>query len=179
MQDKYWAELSKQSDWLKFAWHKRQGDPAIVDNTETEIESFHRVHSLINAKNPDLWTKTIRLHSWEISKEVLDFMRKTGAVETLLTADRPKRSYDLTGIEQDILKKKGRFEKNNIKYLETKIRFDWLEEGIGLEKLYEITRNFMKEESSEKLIVFCHEWAFDRIKNKIERYWESLLKDNY
>lgn len=175
LQDRYCEELSMESGWLKFGWHRRKAGELTDD--KTEIESFDRVHMFITEKiSSGSWSNTLRLHRWEASKKLMSHIYDNG-IRCLLTADSNRLSYDLTEDDYAILQERGTFWKEPFWYLATDIRFDHLADNMTVESCINATRRLLNEKPYKRRIeVFCHEWKFQEIEQDIEQYWAGFAK---
>ena len=176
LQDRYCEELGKESDWLKFGWHRRKPGE-LTDDNKTEIESFDRIHTFIKEKiSFRSWTNVLRLHRWEASGELLSHLFDNG-IRCLLTADGNRLSYNLTKDDFAILQDKGILWKGSVKYLTTDIRFDHFTDNMTVESCINYTQHLLVEKHyNRQLEVFCHEWKFKEIMLDIEQYWAEFAK---
>lgn len=76
-----------------------------------------------------------------------------GGVNTLLTADDPRISYDLTPPQDSILKTNGIFRKNGITYIPTTLRIE------NFATPHAIARHLSKKDT---VVVFTHEWIIEQ-----------------
>lgn len=176
LQERYWEELGKEADWLKFGWHRRKAGE-LTDDDKTEIESFDRIHAFIKEKiSSRSWTNILRLHRWEASGKLLSHLFDKG-IRSLLAADSGRLSYDLTEDDLAILQDTGIHWKELFKYLTTDIRFDYFADNMTVESCLDHTQQLLIEKPYKRqLEVFCHEWKFKEIVSDIEQYWAGFAK---
>jgi hypothetical protein len=174
---KYWDEFRENDSWLKFCWHRRKGG-LVEDDYDTEIQSFIRVKNIIDNKvSPYAWTDTVRLHRFEAGSDLITFLKDKGNISCLLCADDNRLSYDLTDIDTDILEKDRIVVKNDIIYRKTDIRLDLLELSTNeeIESLYMMSKKIIENVTDKRVVLFCHEWIFNRIYKNIEQYFQYIM----
>ena len=141
----YKAEFSENADWLRFGFH------SVTAESFKETTFYQENFFAFVKKQEELGmgkTDILRLHSWKIRDDQLDFLRNQG-ISTVLYPDEAQYAYDENGF----------FMKNGMLFRRT---------DIWLEKMEHIDEETLKI-SSGSCTVFTHEWCFDEEKDKMER----------
>ncbi len=141
----YREEFLKNADWLRFGFH------SVTDEPFRETRSYQDSFFAFVKKREELGmgiTDTLRLHSWRIRDDQLDFLHSQG-ISTVLYPDEEQFPYDENGF----------FVRNNMMFRRT---------DIWLEKTECINENIL-EIGNKACAVFTHEWCFDAEKEKMEK----------
>lgn len=142
---KYKYELQSYS-WLRFGYHAQSPMDSIPNFAEFK-DAYNKVDSNLLVKLGG-HTKTLRLHYFYASYDIVKFLKEKG-IATLLSADDNRISYSLSKDNNGKLIAEGVLYYDGINYMRTDIRVE--RDNIVL-KLF--THCFDKE-----LVVFAHEWA--------------------
>lgn len=142
--DRYKDEILQNADWLKLGYHGYS--PEMPENKF--IEGYMQFRKFIN-KNENMEAYIIRLHKFYASSDEVAFLSQQG-IQTLLTADDERCSYDLSDIENRIVNTKGEYERNTtlMRYKKTDLR---LEDRNWKTKF----RKILKQKCD--IVVFSHE----------------------
>lgn len=83
----------------------------------------------------------------------------------------------MTDIDTDILEKDRIVVKNDIIYRKTDIRLDLLELSTNeeIESLYMMSKKIIENVTDKRVVLFCHEWIFNRIYKNIEQYFQYIM----
>lgn len=175
LQDRYWEELSKESSWLKFGWHRRTVGK-LTDSIEEDIRSFRRTEELLEKKmGKKSLSKTLRLHRWSAEPELL-VQLENYKINHLLTSDNRQKSYDCSPQEMDIIEQYGGYHTRGFFYERTDIRFDYLDGQEGVQGLMETAISVIERcGNKNKVAVFVHEWKFVEVVEKIDEFWKMFL----
>ena len=171
MSDMYIDEFGDNSEWLKIGFHgydENNPEEAGVNQLQFE-ESYIRVCEEIKRfAGEESLAKTLRLHYWYATEEMIDFLDANG-VQAVLCPDNDAIGYDLTEDENNLLNQSehGIFE-SDILYYKTDIRYENIEKA---------TKIFAKYKDDKIIVVFTHAWCFEENVSKIEGSME-WLKDN-
>lgn len=141
----YREEFLENSAWLRFGFH------SVTDQPFKETESYQESFFAFVKKQEELGmgkTDTLRLHSWGIRDDQLDFLRSQG-ISTILYPDEAHLPYDENGL----------FMRKGMVFRRT---------GVWLEKKEYIDGDMLKT-GGGVCTVFTHEWCFDREKDKMEK----------
>ena len=173
LQARYWKELRENKHWLKFGWHRRTNGE-LKDDLDGDMNSCNRVFNLIKTKiGTDGWSKSIRLHRWNATTELLGYLCELGC-EEFLTADSDCRSYDLNLEEEKELKEFRVVKREKWKYIKTDIRLDKLGRGKSILSVL-LECKLILESTPENVVIemFFHERNFSEIQKSLEQLWNE------
>lgn len=143
----YRKELLANADWLKWGYHGYSPEMR-KEQFEKGYEIFE--NTLIKSLNKNCESHMVRLHAFCADREQIMFM-KDNHINTFLTADDMRVSYDLSEEERNVLAQNGIYEKKEIgiRYIRTKIRL----EKFVLRKC----KNDLKGIENIPVVIFSHE----------------------
>lgn len=151
----YRSEFADCADWLRFGFHSVTDKPfAQTDSYEEEFLAFDEKVKLLGMGKADI----LRLHSWNIRDEQIDFLKDHG-VTAILSPDEVGLPYDESGY----------FTRRDMLFKRT---------DIWLEKTEDIVEKWT-ETSQKNCTVFTHEWCFDEQKDKMETVLSLHNKGGY
>ncbi len=142
---KYRKELVDNSDWIKWGYHGYS--PKMLKGQFKEGYKIFR-KLLVENLGESCESHIVRLHSFCANRDQLIFMKNSG-VDSFLTSDDNRLSYDLSEIENRILADKGSYKReiDNFYYFKTMVRL----EAFSLFKILKF------DERKRQVIIFTHE----------------------
>jgi len=171
--DEYCHEFYEASEWLRFGYHADTPGKPILDYDISAFKNslllFDRAMCRLTPANRIC--KCTRLHDWSASSEQIAVMKSLGAT-SLLCRDNEGLSYDLTPDECVILNTAGFYEKNNMGYRRTDIRFD------NCKNINTLLAPVI-ETDKEEIVLFGHEQWFSNSIDAIEGSIAQLYKNEY
>ena len=152
--EKYKYEFEKNK-WLRFGYHGR------VDTPMKDNDDYVQEHKLFleTAKRLGMATTDIyRLDYWIPTLDQKRYFMDNG-VRVLLYPDDDNYPYDAN----------DEFEEDGLLFWRTNIRFDIIENIDSLKRYM----------SKDRLVVFAHEWAFDKQMTNIEQAIQLFKRLDY
>lgn len=151
---KYHDDFINSSDWLRIGFHYISPNFSKDIPAINVMESYRRFNNALSIiADPSVIAKSLRLHYFFGTDSLITFINNWGGVNTLLTADDPRISYDLTPPQDSILKTNGIFRKNGITYIPTTLRIE------NFATPHAIARHLSKKDT---VVVFTHEWIIEQ-----------------
>lgn len=152
--DKYKYEF-EDNKWIRFGYHGRVDTP-MKDNNDyiQEHQMFLETAGRLGMNLTDIY----RLDYWIPTQEQKRYFRDNG-VRTLLYPDDDKFPYDLN----------DEFVEDGLSFWRTNVRFDNIENVDSLKQYF----------SKDRLVVFTHEWAFDKQVENIGQAFQMFSQHGY
>ena len=125
----YRSEFEANSDWLRFGFHGYSGaeDYETLNEMESERQYDAVMGNLSEIVGEKALDATTRIHKFKATKEFFMYMRRAKyPVQALLAADDNRLSYSLSTEENRLLQKKGIYNVDNMRFIRTSQRFDYL-----------------------------------------------------
>lgn len=166
---KYFEELANASKWLKWGFHGETGDIPFEKEVDYKKNFFEVIELLSQNINEKCLTTCMRTHCFSATSQQVAFL-KNNKIKTLLCADSERLSYDLDENESKKVSLRGFIDKNGMRYHKTHFRYENCEDISILTDCIP---------PSWPLIVFTHEWCFDKCVDRIEKSIIAFHKDGY
>jgi len=164
-------EFIAHSNWMKFGFHGKNETFGYKESTKEQFldDMSVAMDELIRIVGKESLTSTIRLHFYEGNSDVVESCKEQG-MDSLLTNERDKLSYDLTDFDVDILKNSQiRTRTDGMTFIKTSLRIEECEkmENVSI--------------SSPYFVFFTHEWALRETSNvsKLETLIDRISQLGY
>lgn len=155
MPEVYRNEFKNCADWLRFGFH------SVTDKPFSETDFYQEEFIAFGEKAESLGmgkTDILRLHSWSIRDDQLDFLKNQG-VAVVLSPDEAGLTYNENGF----------FTRRDMLFKRT---------DIWLEKTEDIDEKQLKL-WQKNCTLFTHEWCFDEQKDKMETALSLHFQNGY
>lgn len=183
MTDKYKAEFSAASDWLRFGFHSGSSSSKYgVDNGPDEALNDYKtvVESIARFAGETSIDNMPRIHYFAASKDCIDAWKHSNAgITGLLSADDDRLPYALNKEQASLLVKRDKAAFDGIEYYRTDLRFENTPNAV--EELKKRTSDPQYEDQMGVLIAFTHEVQLKErsIRNSLEDTCEWISANGY
>lgn len=149
--NKYKKEFKKNKSWLKINFHGKNGNTNLENLDIWEFENLicnfkYQINRICGLN----LTKSTRLHNYKINNDQLSILKKQKINELFISEKNDTACYNLQNFEIQLVKQKGIYLKDNVKYINVHIRLDKCKNV--LEEIKKIGTN--------TIYIFMHEWMF-------------------
>lgn len=149
--DKFKKEFKKNRSWLKINFHGKNGNVNLADLDLLEFKNlvcnFKFQIKRICGLN---LTKSTRLHNYNIAYNQLPFLKSQKINELFISEKMDIECYNLKKSEIQLIKQRGAYLKDKMKYINVHIRLDNCQNVLKeIEKL-----------DAHTVYIFMHEWMF-------------------
>ena len=149
--DKYKKEFKKNRRWLKINFHGKNGHTNLTNLNLSEFKNlFCDFKFQINRICGLNLTKLTRLHNYNITYEQLLFLRSQKINKLFASEKIDIDCYNLKKHEKRLIKQKGVYLKDKMKYINVHIRLDNCQDVL----------KEIKKIDEHKIYIFMHEWMF-------------------
>ena len=174
LQDVYWKELGRCSEWLKIGWHGRN----IMQSKELrddDISSFDRVYSLLANKLPKESISGVGcVHCYAGNDVLLKKMRERG-IRTYFTSHYDStKCYLLDSEDNDELIESGSLKKKDIWFLRRDICLDDFKNKSNEMLIKEYEAKSIRYPHKYQLMIFFHESEVEYIIDKLTSLLEWI-----
>ena len=177
---KYAQELIDNSNWLKWGYHGNTDRPH-----KTDMQNFYK-QIADSIGSSAIIDKSPRLHSFHADYTTCMTLKDLGC-NGFLTCDdwawnskQRKSNYYLTNSQCVILDKNDRLydTDNNIYFIKTDFRLEHITQRWGtVSNLIEYYSTNNTE--NNELVIFSHEWCFNKFKNEADSIFYWATKNGY
>lgn len=166
--DKFAADFSSSSDWLKFGFH------ALNPNYKFDGGGYKifvkQIERITGSKN--CIAQTLRLDYFEGGKSSIlnsSYKNTEYGIKQLLCADSSTRnSYFLDENQKQELNRTEKIDSDGVTFIKTDFRFDDIENFKTL---------FDENRDEDEIVVFTHEWLFQvPFRKNLLKYFEQMQK---
>jgi hypothetical protein len=172
---KFKNEFESISDWLKFGFHGTDYNTFLnkIAPADFQKEYEKTIQAITAFAGENSLCKTVRLHGYRGSTEVLKIFSDEYGIKGVFCADDDRISYDLTPSENESVNNNFIYRKNNLNYYKTNLRYEHLSSAPDVIKRLEGLKD------KERLVLFTHDSVFMDNLSKLTASLEWLNRNNY
>lgn len=175
---KYRDEFEENSEWLKFAFHSFNNRE--VSSKNGFVYDFMMVNEnlrqIVGGNSIDNY---LRIHGFIGKRDDIVKIRsmEPNMLVGFYTSDDRRDNYDLTHEENEFLYTHDKISGGEINYVSSDLRVEYID---NVERKLDEFETELWNNQREYLVIFSHEWAFDRkVKKDYERIIEFARDSNY
>lgn len=183
--DKFQAELSGNSDWLKFSFHAQDANAKYTsDDADSIISQYNKFTSAIlnAAGTADSIDRVVRLGYFTGSLENVKALQNCeyGIIGILTADDDRETNYYLNSATRNRLASCNKLydADNDVYMLKSQTRLERIETGRDRREQFAKFHE-MEVDGINMLEIFTHEWAYDSIRTTLTQYVKWAYNNRY